>query len=82
VSISNVPGAQTDLYWNGAHLEEIYPVSTAIGGQALNVTMCSYADRVTFGYVSGRNMMPDIESVIPLTGRALVDLETAVGVVA
>ena len=82
LSISNVPGPQADLYWNGAHLEEIYPVSTAIGGQALNVTMCSYADRVTFGYVSGRNVMPDIESLIPLTERVLVELEAAVGVVA
>ena len=40
-----------------------------------------YADRVTFGYVSGRNVMPDIESLIPLTERVLVDLETAVGAV-
>ncbi len=78
LAISNVPGPRADLYWNGAHLEEIYPVSTAIGGQALNVTMCSYADRVTFGYVSGRDMMPDIESLISLTENALVDLETAV----
>ena len=35
---------------------------------------------MTFGYVSGRNVMPDIGSVIPLTERVLVDLETAVGV--
>ncbi len=80
VSISNIPGPQSDMYWNGAHLEEIYPVSTAIDGQALNVTMCSYADRVIFGYVSGRKVMPDIESLIPLTERMLVELETAVGV--
>ena len=80
VSISNVPGPQAEMYWNGAHLEEIYPVSTAIDGQALNVTMCSYADRVTFGYVSGRKVMPDIGSLIPLTERVLVDLETAVAV--
>jgi diacylglycerol O-acyltransferase len=80
VSISNVPGPQDQMYWNGAHLEEIYPVSTAIDGQALNVTICSYADRVTFGYVSGRNVIPDIESLIPLTERVLVELETAVGV--
>ncbi len=80
VSISNVPGPQDEMYWNGAHLDEIYPVSTAINGQALNVTMCSYADRVTFGYVSGRKVMPDIASLIPLTERALVDLETAVAV--
>ncbi len=63
---------------HGVHLEEIYPVSTAVNGQALNVTMCSYADRVTFGYVSGRKVMPDIGSLIPLTERVRVELETAV----
>ncbi len=82
VSLSNVPGPRSELYWNGAHLEEIYPVSTAIGGMALNVTICSYVDRVTFGYVSGRNVIPDIETLISLTERVLVDLETAVGVMA
>ncbi|MDR3661333.1 MAG: wax ester/triacylglycerol synthase family O-acyltransferase [Mycobacterium sp.] len=78
VSISHVPGPKTEMYWNGAHLEEIYPVSTAISGQALNVTTCSYADRVMFGYISGRQVMPDIESVVALTESALVDLENAV----
>ncbi|MGZ5396151.1 MAG: wax ester/triacylglycerol synthase family O-acyltransferase [Mycobacterium sp.] len=78
VSISNVPGPQAEMYWNGAHLEEIYPVSVAIDGQALNVTICSYADRVTFGYVSGRRVIPDIGSLIPLTERVLVELENAV----
>ena len=75
VSISGVPGPQAEMYWNGAHLEEIYPVSTAIDGQALNVTMCSYADRVTFGYISGRDVVPDIGALIPLTERVLADLE-------
>lgn len=82
VSISNVPGPPSRLYWNGALLEEIYPVSTAIDGQALNVTMCSYADRVTFGYVSGRRVIPDVGSLIPLTEQALAELETAVGTTA
>jgi diacylglycerol O-acyltransferase len=44
------------------------------------VTVCSYADSVTFGYVAGREMLPDIETLIPLTERALGELETAVGV--
>ncbi|UXA18470.1 wax ester/triacylglycerol synthase family O-acyltransferase [Mycobacterium sp. SMC-4] len=79
VSISGVPGPSDEMYWNGAHLEEIYPVSTAIDGQALNVTMCSYADRVTFGYISGRDVVPDIESLVALTERALSELETATG---
>lgn len=77
VSISHVPGPKSEMYWNGAHLEEIYPVSTAIDGQALNVTTCSYADRVMFGYISGRRVMPDIESVVPLTEHVLTELEAA-----
>ncbi|CAN3126653.1 wax ester/triacylglycerol synthase family O-acyltransferase [Mycobacterium sp. smrl_JER01] len=77
VSISGVPGPDVEMYWNGAHLEEIYPVSTAIDGQALNVTMCSYADRVTFGYVSGSDVVPDIGSLVALTERVLTELEDA-----
>ncbi|GES36616.1 diacyglycerol O-acyltransferase [Rhodococcus aetherivorans] len=78
--ISNVPGPRTELYWNGAHLEEIYPVSIVYDGMALNVTVCSYADRVGFGYVAGGEVIPDIEALIPLTERSLSQLEAAVGV--
>ena len=78
--ISNVPGPQQELYWNGAHVEEIYPVSAVYDGMALNVTVCAYADRFGFGYVAGRDVMPDIETLVPLTERCLAELETAVGV--
>jgi diacylglycerol O-acyltransferase / wax synthase len=78
VSLSSVPGPRTDMYWNGAHVDEIYPVSVAIDGQALNVTVCTYADRVTIGYVSGRSVIPDLSSLVPLTERALSELENAV----
>lgn len=78
--ISNVPGPRTELYWNGAHLEEMYPVSIVYDGMALNVTVCSYADRIGFGYVAGGEVIPDIATLIPLTERSLSELETAVGV--
>ena len=78
--ISNVPGPQQELYWNGAHVEEIYPVSAVYDGMALNVTVCVYADRFGFGYVAGRDVMPDVETLVPLTERCLAELETAVGV--
>ncbi|MDX5310944.1 MAG: WS/DGAT domain-containing protein, partial [Rhodococcus sp. (in: high G+C Gram-positive bacteria)] len=78
--ISNVPGPRTELYWNGAHLEEMYPVSIVYDGMALNVTVCSYADRIGFGYVAGGEAIPDIATLIPLTERSLSELETAVGV--
>jgi diacylglycerol O-acyltransferase len=78
--ISNVPDPQTEMYWNGAHVEEIYPVSVVFDGMALNVTVCSYAAHMSFGYLAGRDVIPDIEAVIGLTERSLAELETAVGV--
>ncbi|ORV82594.1 diacylglycerol O-acyltransferase [Mycobacterium interjectum] len=77
--ISHVPGPGTEMYWNGAHLEEIYPVSTVFDGMALNVTTCSYADRIGFGYVAGAELMPDIDTLIPLTEECLTELESAAG---
>ncbi len=78
--ISHVPGPRTEMYWNGAHVDEIYPVSTVYDGQALNVTTCSYADRVGFGYVAGADAVPDAHALIPLTEACLTELESAVGV--
>jgi len=78
--ISYVPGPSTEMYWNGAHIEEIYPVSAVYDGQALNVTTCSYADRIGFGYVAGGDVITDIDTLIPLTEQSLSELEGAIGV--
>ena len=79
VPISHVRGPLTEMYWNGSHVEEIYPVSTVYDGHALNITTCSYADRVGFGYAAGLDVLPDIETLIPLTEQCLAELEHAVG---
>ena len=69
------------MYWNGAHVEEIYPISAVYDGQGLNVTTCSYADRIGFGYVADREMLPDIGEMAQLTEQALTELERATGLV-
>ena len=69
-----------EMYWNGAHIEEMYPVPTVYDGQALNITACSYADRIGFGYAAGRDVVPDIDALIPLTEQCLTELESALGV--
>lgn len=79
--ISHVPGPSTEMYWNGAHVEEIYPISAVYDGQGLNVTTCSYADRIGFGYVADPQTLPDIGELVPLTEQALTELELAVGLV-
>jgi diacylglycerol O-acyltransferase / wax synthase len=78
--ISHVRGPATEMYWNGSRVEEIYPVSTVYDGHGLNITTCSYADRVGFGYAAGRDVVPDIETLVPLTEQCLTELESAVGV--
>ena len=78
--ISNVPGPQQEMYFNGSHVDEIYPVSVVYDGMALNVTMCSYAERIGVGYVADRDVMADVGELIPLTEQALSELEAAVGV--
>ena len=80
IPVSNVPGPRDQMYFNGAHVDEIYPVSTVYDGMALNVTMCSYADQISVGYVADREVVPDIATLIPLTARALSDVEAAVGI--
>lgn len=79
IPVSHVPGPDHQMYFNGARVDEIYPVSTVYDGMALNVTMCSYADQISVGYVADRDVMPDIATLIPLTAQALRDVETAVG---
>ncbi|OBH97660.1 wax ester/triacylglycerol synthase family O-acyltransferase [Mycobacterium scrofulaceum] len=78
--ISHVRGPAAEMYWNGARIEEMYPVSTVYDGHGLNITTCSYADRVGFGYAAGRDVVPDIESLIPLTEQCLAELENSLGV--
>ena len=78
--ISNVPGPQKPSYFNGASVDEIYPVSVVYDGMALNVTLCSYADRIGVGYIADRDVVADVDDLIPLTETALAELEAAVGV--
>jgi diacylglycerol O-acyltransferase / wax synthase len=55
VVISNVPGPPVDLYLAGGRLKSYFPVSIPIHGLALNITVQSYADRLDFGLIAGKN---------------------------
>lgn len=79
MAISNVPGPRREMYYNGAHLDEIYPVSSVYDGMGLNVTVCTYADHVGVGYVTDYDVMPRVAELIPLTEQALTELESAFG---
>jgi len=78
VAISNVPGPEKSLYFGGAKLEAMYPVSVLQHGQALNVTCVSYAGKLNFGYTGCRDTLPHMQRLAVYTGEALDELEAAV----
>jgi diacylglycerol O-acyltransferase len=80
IVISNVPGAQEPLYWNGARLDGNYPLSIALDGQALNITMTNNADNLDFGLVGCRRSVPHLQRLLMHLEDSLTDLEQAVGV--
>ncbi|MCT9371199.1 wax ester/triacylglycerol synthase family O-acyltransferase [Acinetobacter baumannii] len=62
--ISNVPGPREPLYWNGAKLDALYPASIVMDGQALNITMTSYLDKLEVGLTACRNALPKMQNLL------------------
>jgi diacylglycerol O-acyltransferase / wax synthase len=80
IVISNVPGSREPLYWKGARLDGNYPLSIALDGQALNITLCNNADNLDFGLVGCRRSVPHLQRLLGHLEDSLKELERAVGV--
>ena len=78
--ISNVPGPRKHMYWNGARLEGIYPASIVLHGQAVNITLVSYADQIDFGIIACRRTLPHVQRLLDLLEDALLELEELAGI--
>ena len=76
--ISNVPGPRRPLYWNGARLDGLYPMSVPVDGQALNITCTSYSDQLAFGLTGCRRSVPHLQRLLGFLDDELFDLEQAV----
>lgn len=79
VMISNVTGSPVPLYWNGARLDELYPLSIPVDGQALNITCTSTDDTIAFGLTGCREAVPGLSELTRLLDEELRQLEHAVG---
>ncbi len=62
--ISNVPGPTEPLYWNGAQLDALYPVSIVLDGQALNITLTTYRGKLEVGILACRKTLPHIQTLL------------------
>jgi hypothetical protein len=74
IIISNVAGPREPLYFNGARLAALYPVSLVTHGAALNITCLSYAGTLNFGFTGCRDSLPHMQRLAVYTGEALAEL--------
>lgn len=83
--ISNVPGPRREVFLNGARMLSHYPVSIPAHGNALNITVQSYLDRLDFSLTACMDTLPDadrlrdfmLEAFEELKARALPDAPVA-----
>ncbi len=69
VIISNVPGPRSKLYFMGAEMEAYYPISALAHGQALNITVMSYAGGLYFGFTACHERVPQRAAAGGVHGR-------------
>ncbi len=79
LTISNVPGPAEPLYWNGARLSGVYPISLLPDGDALNITQLSYCGQLELGVTAARDRLPRIQRLIDHLEESLRELERAAG---
>ena len=61
--ISNVPGPADQLYCAGAKVQQIYPLGPVQQGSGLNLTVLSTVDRLCFGAMACKELVPDVEDL-------------------
>ena len=74
--ISNVPGSEKPLYWNGARLQALYPASIVFNGQAMNITLASYLDKIEFGITACSKVIPHVQDMLTYIEEELTSFET------
>lgn len=73
--ISNVPGPTEDVYFNGARLDGIYPLSIVMNGLAANVTLIGRRGHLDIRIVGCRETLPRLQRLIDHLERSLAELE-------
>ena len=79
LTISNVPGPRQKLYFRGAEVDGMFPVSVLAGDQRLNITVLGYDEHLHFGLIACPDTLPSMQRVAVALPVALQDLELAMG---
>ncbi|MDT5018763.1 MAG: diacylglycerol O-acyltransferase / wax synthase [Mycobacterium sp.] len=63
LNISNVPGPPAPLYFNGARMESLVPLSFLMHGGALIVICTSYAGKLVLAITAAREQLPEFDDI-------------------
>lgn len=73
--ISNVPGPRKPMYFGQAKLKATYPLSVLVDGQALNITVVSYCDAISFGLMACSDTIPDVSVIADYIESGIDDIK-------
>jgi WS/DGAT/MGAT family acyltransferase len=74
VTVSSVRVPDVTLFCAGSQVVGLFPVGPVAPGIGLNVTAFSYLDRVSFGMLSCRRLLPELDDLASHTEDALGEL--------
>ena len=74
VTVSSVRGPDFSLFCAGSRVADMYPVGPIAEGIGVNVTVFSYLDRVQFGLLACRRLLPELGDVASYLDDALGEL--------
>jgi diacylglycerol O-acyltransferase / wax synthase len=74
LTISSVRGPDVTLFCAGSRVAEMYPVGPMAEGSGVNVTVFSYLDRVYFGMLACRRLIPELAELALHLDDALGEL--------
>ena len=80
VVISNVPGPRSPMWLSGARMENYIPISIVTDGMGLNITVHSYLDRLDFGLIACRELVPDLWDLLDMHFQEMDELCRVFGV--
>ncbi|MEO1027969.1 MAG: wax ester/triacylglycerol synthase family O-acyltransferase [Pseudomonadota bacterium] len=73
--VSNVPGVQIPLYFNGCEIVMFHGLAPIGAGMGLFIATPSYNNRISFGVTTTRQIMPDTDYFIRCLKKAMEELK-------
>ena len=71
-------GTYKPLYFNGARMEAVYPMSPLMQYSALSIDCVNYAGTFNIGFTGARETLPHLQRMAVYFGKALEELEELV----